>query len=211
MGESDTSVPRAMLHSVRVPLGAFANVYLTDIRAVRMVFDRTISGAVNIADLALADEADNLSPAVQCSVQVAALDQPNNQFVNVGLQVTAEDPDESGIAFIEVDVFSDEDDEDSQQSQTSPDAVDIAPDSLQLRAERDQSEDGRVYLITALAEDEDGATGFGCCAVTVPFGDTTDDQAAAALAQCTRFVAAGEDLLPPPDGYFRVGDGPPLP
>lgn len=210
--ESVTSVPRAILNTVRVPLGAFNEVYLTDIRSMRLVFDRTEQGAINVTDFALADEANNLSPAVVCSVNTPVLEQPNNQFVNVGLQVTTSDPDDSGIALIDVDVFSDEDDVDSQQSQTSPDALNIAPATLELRAERDANGDGRVYLVTARAADQDGATGFGCCAVTVPFGDDSAEiQAATALNRCARFVAAGENLMPPPDGYYLIGDGPSLP
>ena len=113
------------------------------------------------------------------------------------------DPDDSGIGIIDVDVFSDQDDD---QQPGDPDAV-LTEDALELRGERDPNVGGRIYLIASRVVDGDGAQGFGCCTVTVPQGDaTTEDRALAALESCTSFAAAGADLLPPPQGYFRVGD-----
>jgi hypothetical protein len=195
-------VPHAVLNTLRVPLGAFGGLFKTDIRAVRLVFDRTFQGAINVADLMLADEADNLSPAVTCTVAQETLP-PTGSLVDVGLNVAVDDPDDSGPGPIDIDVFSDQDD---PLQPGDPDAL-LAGQTLQLRGERDPQVGGRVYLIVSRGADGEGAQGFGCCTVTVPQGDaTTPDRAAAALQQCTSFAAAGADLLPPPDGYFRVGD-----
>jgi hypothetical protein len=48
-------VPRVFLNSVRIPLGAFAGVNLTDIRNIRFNFDQKAEGYVLLADLAFED------------------------------------------------------------------------------------------------------------------------------------------------------------
>jgi hypothetical protein len=48
-------VPRVLLNSVRIPLGAFAGVNLTDVRSVRFNFDQKPDGYVLLADLAFED------------------------------------------------------------------------------------------------------------------------------------------------------------
>ncbi|HYT65804.1 MAG TPA: hypothetical protein VEL51_05260 [Vicinamibacterales bacterium] len=47
-------VPKVFLNTVRIPLGAFSGIDLTDIATVRFNFDRTASGALLISDLAFA-------------------------------------------------------------------------------------------------------------------------------------------------------------
>lgn len=209
---ADSAIPRAVLNTVRVPLAAFDDVFLTDIRAVRLRFDQTPTGAINIADLAFADETLDPTPSVACTVATSSLTASGAKLEAVGLDVTASD--NKGVPAVAVTVFSDEDDTDSQPSQNSPDAKDIAPETLRLRGEADKDEDGRVYLVVATATDAGGNTGFGCCTVTVPNGNQQDaadavaTQAEVATGLCTSFAAAAEGLLPVPDGYFAVGDGP---
>ncbi|MGH9179440.1 MAG: hypothetical protein ACRD0N_12915 [Acidimicrobiales bacterium] len=50
-------MPRAVFNTARIPLEAFAGVNLEHVRWVRLVFNRTRAGAVNLADLAFADPA----------------------------------------------------------------------------------------------------------------------------------------------------------
>jgi len=89
---------------------------------------------------------------------------------------------------------------------SSPDAVDIAVGSLQLRGERKGNGDGRVYLIIPETTDSSGNRGFGCCTVVVPHSNaaaaqqSVQAQAAAARAFCR--ATAGT----PPASYFVVGD-----
>lgn len=52
-----TPVPRVFLNSVRIPLGAFGGVNLTDVRSIRFNFDQKAQGEVLLADLAFADPA----------------------------------------------------------------------------------------------------------------------------------------------------------
>jgi hypothetical protein len=209
--QADTPLPRGVLNTVRVPLADFDDIFLTDIRAVRLRFDQTNTGAINIADLAFADETLDATPTASCEVAVPSLTASGAKLETVGLEVTASDT--KGNPAIAVAVFSDEDDTDSQPSQNSPDAKDIAPGTLRLRGEADKDEDGRVYLIVATATDAGGNTGFGCCTVTVANGNQEADaeaaelQAQAAAAQCTAFAAAAEGLAPVPGGYYEVGDG----
>ena len=82
---------------------------------------------------------DNEPPQVSCSVAKTSLWPPwppSHNLVNVGLNVTATDncPEEIAIG---VEVFGDEDDEaPTGDGNFSPDAKDIAPNTLRLRAER---------------------------------------------------------------------------
>jgi len=78
---------------------------------------------------------------------------------------------------------------------------------LRLRAERDGSGDGRVYLIAIVATDSSNNISRNCLTVVVPKSQSQADknavtqQAQAALSHC---AATGT----PPAGYFVVGDGP---
>ncbi|WP_020682062.1 alpha/beta hydrolase [Marinobacterium rhizophilum] len=210
---SKTAVPRAIFNTVRVPLSAFNNIYLTDIEGVELVFDQTPAGAINIADMMFADEADNKVPVLDCSLAQSQLMSGGDKLIDVGLSVMVTDDKGAGLPTA-ISVYSDEDDTDSQMNQSSPDAKDIAAGTLRLRAERDSAEDGRVYLILAGATDSDGASGHACCTATVPNGnqpadiDSVDAQAQTALDQCTLFAAASDGLAEIPAGFFEVGDGP---
>ncbi len=210
---SPTSLPRAVLNTVRVPLSAFPDVFLTDIRRVDLIFDQTPSGAINITDLAFADEAANKLPQVACELAEAQLMAGGDKLINVGLSVVVTDDNDGGLA-PQISVFSDEDDLDDDNNQSSPDAKDFAPGTLRLRAERDKGGNGRVYLVLSKATDADGELGHDCCTATVPAGNKQKDiasanaQATDALDMCTSFAAASEGLKSIPFGYFEVGDGP---
>ena len=64
---------------------------------------------------------------------------------------------------------------------------------LSLRAQRQASGDGRVYLIIVSVTDDLGRTATSCCAVTVPKKDKPRF-VAAANAQAANAVAAGIPL-----------------
>lgn len=150
--------------------------------------------------------ADTQGPNLSSSVAATSLRPPNHNMVNVGLNVSATD-NGGGPVQINVAVFSDEDDVMPDFDDHSPDAKDIAPLTLRLRAERTGAGDGRVYLIVITATDGFGNASRNCLAVVVPKSNSQADiasvnqQAAAALAYC---VANGTA----PANYFVVGDGP---
>src|SRR4051794_3324303 len=74
--------------------------------------------------------------AHDCTIQKTQLWPPNHNLVNVGLKVNVRDPNFQG-ATINIKVFSDEDDEEQTgDGNHSPDAKDIAPNTLRLRSER---------------------------------------------------------------------------
>jgi hypothetical protein len=162
--------------------------------------------------LAQADEAstevtvaDTLPPVVSCSVVTPVLNKTDHELLSVGLASTAVDQCE-GVLPVTVHVFADEDDDGSGDGNTSPDAQDIGVGSLRLRAERQGTGDGRVYLIIPEATDSSGNRGFGCCTVSVPHSSaaaaqlSAQQQAAAARAFC--LANAGT----PPADFFVVGD-----
>jgi subtilisin-like proprotein convertase family protein len=149
---------------------------------------------------------DEQAPSLSCSVATTTLWPPNRNLINVGLSVTASD--NCGNPAVTVAVFSDEDDQQPPDGIAhSPDAKNIAPGTLRLRAERTSSGDGRVYLIVVTATDSSGNVVRCCKTVTVPHDQSAASrasvaaQAAAAQAQC------GLNGTPPP-GFFVVGDGP---
>jgi hypothetical protein len=105
-------------------------------------------------------------------------------------------------------VFSNEDDETPTGAVFSPDAKDIAVQTLRLREERVAQGDGRVYLIVVKATDTAGGTGFATLTVVVPKSsspaniDSVNAQAAAAKAYADSHSGA------PPAGFVLIGDGP---
>jgi len=148
---------------------------------------------------------DAQEPTVTSFVSRPMLSKLDNDLVIVGFTANATD-NCSGVSPVQVSVFSDEDD--AVGSNFAPDARDIGVGALRLRAERDSSADGRVYLIVVTATDAQGNVGFSCTTVVVPKDqsqasiDSVNAQAAAARAYCT----ANNGASPP--GFFVVGDGP---
>ncbi len=151
---------------------------------------------------------DTQAPVIECSVETALLWPPNSDLVNVGFNVTATDNDGLPPVMV-IDVFSDEDDQtDSGSGVMSPDARDIANETLRLRAERRGDSDGRVYIIRITATDSSDNTSVHYCTVVVPHGKSTasiNDVNAQAAAGVVAFIANGNN---PPAGFFVVGDGP---
>jgi hypothetical protein len=131
---------------------------------------------------------------------------PSLRLINDGLAASS-----TGIcpANRQVTVYSDEDDvSPGTVGDQSPDAKNIALGTLRLRAERNDSSDGRVYLIVVRTSDGTGNGAVACKTVTVPSGQSTPAknavaaQAAAAQTFCTNNAGAA------PAGFFVVGDGP---
>lgn len=121
---------------------------------------------------------DTQPPTITASLALATLWSPNNKLVDVGLTFSAAD---SSGATTQVVVYSDE----------SAGKDDDAVGMLQLRAQREGSGDGRVYLIRITATDAFSNTSHKCLTVVVPKSQSAADvasvnaQAAAAKAQCT--------------------------
>ncbi|WP_095987402.1 DUF7507 domain-containing protein [Cystobacter fuscus] len=150
--------------------------------------------------------ASNPAPVVSSWVIAPLLWPPNNNLVNVGFMGNVIDncPGVTLQAF----VFGDEDDQAPTSPGVifSPDAKDIAPGTLRLRAERVDSGNGRVYLIVLKATDSGGRVGFSVQTVVVPKSMSmaniisVNNQAAAARA----FALANNGN--PPPGYFPIGE-----
>ena len=146
---------------------------------------------------------DPAPPILTSSVAITSLSPSNNDLVNVGLSATANTP-----ADFNVQVFGDEDDETPTSTTPftlhSPDAKDIAVGTLRLRAERVNSEDGRVYLVVVTATNSFGNASRACHTVVVQKNKKGDVDAQAAAAKA--FCEANNGAAPP--GYFVIGDGP---
>src|SRR6266545_4973467 len=151
---------------------------------------------------------DTVAPVLYSNVGMSLLLNRNSNLMNIGLTASATD-NSGGPVNVQVEVFGDEDDQTATAPGTihSPDAKDIAPETLRLRAERVEENDGRVYLIVITATDAAGNVSRNYQTVVVPKSNKTANfelvsaQAAAAAAY------AEEHGAPPPD-YFIIGDGP---
>src|SRR2546423_261075 len=150
--------------------------------------------------LAQGGEPDTTAPAVTCAVATSVLWSPDHKFADVGLTITATD-DRDAAPRLFVQVYSNEDDDETGNGNFSPDAR-IVPPQLLLRAERRQAGTGRVYFIVVTAVDASGNSNRSSSIVVVPH-DHTD----ASLAQVRQLASQlSVETLPPP-GYFLVGDG----
>lgn len=139
--------------------------------------------------------ADVEPPWISVSVATGELWPPNKQMTGVGLSAIA--TDDSGDVFLMTGVYSDED------HGGSIDVSDPAPGTLQLRAEREGTGDGRVYLIMVRAFDSSFNTSHDCTSVVVSKSQNPalvaglQAQAAAAVATCKAFGL-------PPVGYYAL-------
>jgi hypothetical protein len=147
--------------------------------------------------------ADTRAPLVNASLVTNTLWPANQNLVNVGLQASAVDRCEGAVP-VTLAVTSDEDDVASGGGGTfSPDATDLAPGALRLRAERVSNSDGRVYLVAVRAQDESGNLGSACATAVVPL-----NQSAASLAAVAAQAVAATAACPAtPVGYVVVGNG----
>jgi hypothetical protein len=66
-------VPRVVLHTIRLPLAAFAGIDRSDLRSVRFRFNQTPSGAVLLSDLAFADPSGTLPDEADLFVSALAV------------------------------------------------------------------------------------------------------------------------------------------
>jgi len=153
---------------------------------------------------------DTVAPTLNSTLAINLLTSTNSELINVGLNASATDNSGTPVQ-IQVAVFGDEDDETPTKQNVlhSPDAKDIGPNNtLRLRAERVEDNDGRVYLIIVTATDTSGNVSRSYHTVVVPKSnkqanvDSVNAQAAAAVTYAQTHNGA------PPPGYFVIGDGP---
>lgn len=149
---------------------------------------------------------DTEPPSINASLETSMLWPPDHNLLNVGFTFTATD-NSPGTITTSVAVFSNEDDVTPAGGDQSPDAKSIASGTLRLRAERDATGGGRVYLIRMTATEAFANTSHTCIAAVVPKSQSAADVSSVnAMAQAATSVcnATGN----PPAGYFTVGDGP---
>jgi len=143
---------------------------------------------------------DTTPPDVSTSVEVDTLWSPNNQMNDVGFDLTVEDACDPEPA-ISVTVYTDEPEDGSPRF--APDAaMEEAPD-LELRAQREGSEDGRVYLIVVTGTDASENSAFAVTTVVVPHAVAASKVAevrAQAAAAKTYFEANGSA----PAGFVEI-------
>jgi hypothetical protein len=155
-------------------------------------FARIVNGMIDIGAFEVQQA---VVPTVTCSVAKSLLWPPNHQLVNVGLNVTVTPPD----AILQVQVYAND-------QAASSDAQDIAPETLQLRADRSGHSLGRVYLIVATATNSAGSA-FNVCSVVVPH---SNNPLSIAIVRVEAFLAeVWYGLLhTAPPGFHLIGAGP---
>jgi VCBS repeat-containing protein len=166
--------------------------------------DGTDNSNVVTVSIAVSDDED---PVLTSSVATTLLTSTNSTLINVGL--TASATDNSGETVdIQVSVYGDEDDETPTFNNTvhSPDAKDIAPVTLRLRAERVEENNGRVYLIVVTATDTSGNVSRNYHTVVVP-KNNKQANIDMVIAEAAAAKLYAETSGNPPPGYFIIGDG----
>lgn len=144
---------------------------------------------------------DTHAPVLALALAHEALELTDGRLHPVGLQAQASDacdlaPD------LQLRVYCDE----PSARRREVDATLDASGALRLRAERDATGDGRVYLCLVTARDDSGNASLGCATVVVPNGDdpaALEDvlrQAAEARAECAQTGAA-------PSGFTLLMSG----
>jgi len=122
---------------------------------------------------------DTEPPVMACDVAVNTLLPPNNRLIDVRLTASSTETN------LQVQVFSDE-----PELSVLDDAA-LSNGALKLRARRNPTLDGRIYLIVITSTDACGNTGVCCRTVVVPANgtqaalDAVNAQAAAARGQCS--------------------------
>jgi Bacterial Ig domain len=142
---------------------------------------------------------DTQPPAITASLATTLLWPPDHDLIDVGFTASATDNSGDPVS-LSYAVFSDENDLTPANGDMSPDAKDVAPSSLRLRAERNATEDGRVYVVVVTATDSSNNTSRKCLAAIVP-KNLSNGAVASANAQATAASAACS-------AAFVVGDGP---
>jgi len=148
---------------------------------------------------------DTQAPDITASLATALLWPPNHDLVNVGSSVSATDNGGGAVALAYA-VYSDEDDLTPADGEQSPDAKDIAPSTLRLRAERNALSDGRVYLVVVTATDGSSNTSHQCLTAVVP-KNLSAASIASVNAQASAASGPCQTTGLPPGGWFVVGDG----
>lgn len=137
---------------------------------------------------------DTMRPRVCAGVCLQVLWPPNNQMKRVGLTASAIDAgDPKAGKTLEIRVFSNEPERAKNNGKVhAPDASDLAPGRLRLRAERDPKGSGRVYLIVASAVDQSGNRGFAFASVLCPRDLSLSSLKAVCLTAARAHHAAAE-------------------
>jgi hypothetical protein len=135
------------------------------------------------ANILVTAQLTRIPPPVPPSSAITSLWPPNSKFVDIGLTLGSAD----SATFV---VYSDE------PAGRTPDATGM----LFLRAEREGTGNGRVYLIAVTSADTSGNVTHTCLTAVVPKSQSASDiasvnaEAAAALTQCPSA----------PAGYFVI-------
>ena len=151
----------------------------------------------------------NDAPVLTSSVAMSLISATNSNLFNVGLSASATDVDGDTVTF-QVTVFGDEDDQTATLPGVihSPDAKDIAPNTLRLRGERVEANNGRVYLIVVTATDGHGGSDSDYLTVVVPKNNKPANINAVIAEAAAAAAFAESHGGTPPAGYFVIGDGP---
>ncbi|HKR58654.1 MAG TPA: DNA/RNA non-specific endonuclease, partial [Pyrinomonadaceae bacterium] len=176
-------------------------------------FTYTVSdgnGGTDTATVNVTVTSVNDAPVLTSSVTMSLISATNSNLFNVGLTASTTDQEGETVT-ISVAVFGDEDDQTPTVTSVvhSPDAKDIATNTLRLRGERVEANNGRVYLIIVTATDASGGVDRNYHTVVVPKNNKAANvNAVIAEAAAAAAVAESNGDGTPPPGYFVIGDGP---
>ena len=98
---------------------------------------------------------------------------PNHMFVDISINGVT-DPDGDPVTITVDAITQDEPNSGVGDGDQSPDGAGVGTDTAQIRAERDGTSDGRVYVISFSADDGNGGTCNGSVQVGVPHDQSGD-------------------------------------
>lgn len=131
-------------------------------------FGPRLSTPVSNSWVTVIDCGDDTPPVLITTVGETMLWPPDHRLINPGLELLELSDDQDMAPSVDVFIYSDEDLNETGDGNTAEDATDTNFGTLNLRAERSGTGDGRVYLIVAVATDASGNESVTCHTVVVP-------------------------------------------
>jgi hypothetical protein len=149
---------------------------------------------------------DTMPPVVTSNVTESRLWPPNHGLVDVGFERTATDNCDADVAqSLITRAWADEAETVSRGAgRHAPDAKDLDGD-VKLRAERQGTEDGRVYLLTSSAMDACDNRAFACTTVSAAHDRSAASEARLAAQEADAQQVCEGNGGAPPLGFWEIG------
>jgi hypothetical protein len=134
---------------------------------VRVLFERDTSDTPSPVLYSLSIHTNEPPVCDSAIADLSLLWPPNHNFRDIAITGVT-DPDGDPVTITVTGIFQDEPVEDLGDGNFEPDGLGVDTETAHVRAERQGGGNGRVYLISFVAEDDKGDTCAGTVTVCVP-------------------------------------------